>query len=502
MKSLKKIIAILIISSPTLSVSQTTCINGLAGIYPCHKVDLLSHLTTTDLLAQGEGLLINDIWGWTDPDSGNEYVIVGMVNGTSFVDISDPANPIMLGVLPEHHTAQSAGRVLHDEGESIWRDIKVYQNHAFIVSEDATHGMQVFDLTDLRNVSTPPVEFKEAGHYDGLSNAHNIVINELTGYAYAVGGTGGGNCSVGGLHIIDINDPINPIYAGCFDDDGYTHDAQCVIYQGSDTEYVGKEICFNSNEDTITIVDVDNKESTQMISRTGYEGAAYTHQGWLTEDHTYFLSNDELDNYELPVPEFTKTFIWDVMDLDAPKLIGEYVHSTISVDHNLYIVGDLAFESNYTSGLRILDISDIANANLKQFGFFDTYPANDDPEFLGSWSNYPFFESGVIPVSDFTGGLFIVKPRYDELVTGLNENDVFDLKVYPIPAKDWLSIESGHLKNYSTFSIYTLDGKIVCDGNWSVAINSIDVSELKTGLYLLRLQSTGHAAITRRILID
>jgi len=397
------------------TLGAQTCVEGLAGSFPCDNVDLLAWLTPTELLAEAHnGSMINDLWGWTDAGSGKEYVIVGMTNGTSFVDISDPSNPIMLGILPEHHEAESS-RENDDGSKSIWRDIKVYQDHAFIVSEDQGHGMQVFDLTDLRDVSNPPEVFQEAGHYDGLSSAHNIVINEETGYAYAVGVGGGSNCSLGGLHIINIQNPTNPTYEACFDGDGYTHDAQCVIYHGSDSDYVGSEVCFNSNEDTITIVDVTDKENIQMISRTGYAGAFYTHQGWLTDDHNYFLSNDELDEYYYPGRN-TKTLIWDVRDLDAPVRIGEFVHSTLSIDHNLYISGDNVYESNYTSGLRILDISDVENANLKQVGFFDTYPPDDNPEFLGTWSNYPFFESGVVAVSDFTSGLFLLRPWYNAFV--------------------------------------------------------------------------------------
>lgn len=425
MKTLKAISFALLVSIPISLSAQTPCTDGFAGEYGCSNVDLLAHVTTDELLAEEkDGIILNDIWGWTDPESGKEYAIVGMTNGTSFVDISDPINPIVLGILPEHHSAQSArtGGIQHDGAKSLWRDIKVYKNHAYIVSEDETHGMQVFDLTNLRNVANTPQEFTESGHYNGIGSAHNIVINEASGYAYAVGSNGAANCSEGGLHIINIQSPTSPIYEACFDNDGYTHDAQCVTYNGSDMDYLGKEICFNSNENSITIVNVDDKNNIQLISRNEYEGSSYAHQGWLTEDHNYFLANDELDEFYGGTN--TKTYIWDVRDLDAPVLIGKYEHSTTSIDHNLYIVGNKVYESNYTSGLRILDISDIANANLEQIGFFDTYPSDDNPEFHGTWSNYPFFESGVVIVTDITNGLFILKPHYGAFITQHPE-DIF-----------------------------------------------------------------------------
>lgn len=412
---MKRLISLAVLVSALTSLkAQTPCENGMAGNYPCQNVTLLGHLSTDDLLAEEEGgVLLNDIWGWTDPDTNKEYAIVGMANGTSFVDISDPTNPIMLGMLPEHHVAESTSTSGARGGNSVWRDVKVYENHAFIVSEDAGHGMQVFDLTNLRDLGTPetPLTFSEAGHYDGISNAHNIVINEATGFAYAVGANGSSTCGSGGLHIINIQNPTNPVYEACFDNDGYTHDAQCVIYNGPDADYQGLEICFNSNADAVTFVNVDDKENISLISSTGYSGTGYTHQGWVTEDHRYFISNDELDERN-GLTDKTKTFIWDIQDLDNPELIHVYDHTTESIDHNLYIVGDMMYQSNYTTGLRVFDVSQVSKGFIRESGYFDTYPANDGVSFFGTWSNYPFFDSGVIAVSDITNGLFLLEVDY------------------------------------------------------------------------------------------
>ena len=397
--------------------AQFPCSGGEAGGYPCNNIELLGHVSPTDLLAEPlEGLFLNDIWGWTDPETGKEYALVGMVNGTSFVDVSNPTAPVVLGILPEHHAAvaEGAGRrtissPLHDGAKSIWRDIKVYQNHAFIVSEDEGHGVQIFDLTQLREPGDIPVIFKETANYQGISNAHNIVINTETGFAYAVGANKAetGACNAGGLHIIDIRDPVNPVFAGCYDADGYTHDAQCVIYRGPDEEHTGKEICFSSNQDAVSLVDVSDKENPSMISTQTYEGVGYVHQGWLTEDHRYFISNDEVD--ELNFKHNTRSYIWDMLDLDNPVLIGTYTGPNPSIDHNLYIHNGLIYESNYTSGLRVLSMTNIEAGHLNEVAYFDTYPADNERVFFGSWSNYPFFESGTIVVSDITNGLFILR---------------------------------------------------------------------------------------------
>ena len=372
-------------------MAATPCVAGMAGPYPCNKVDLMAFMPLSDFSAGST----NDIWGWTDPLDSKEYALLGLDNGTAFVDVTDPENPVYLGKLPTQTSS------------SPWRDIKVYNNYAFIVSEAGGHGMQIFDLTELRSVVSPPVTFSNTVFYSQFGDAHNVVINEDSGYAYGVGTN---TCS-SGLHMVNIQNPLSPVNAGCFSDDGYTHDAQCVNYIGPDADYTGDEICFNSNTDTLTIVNVENKAAPFQISRTGYAGEGYTHQGWLLDGQRYFLLGDEQD--ETQFGHNTWTYIWDLVDLDNPQLLGHYTGPNASIDHNMYIIGDYVFQSNYSSGLQILDISDAANGNLQQIAFFDTYPANNNASFNGSWSNYPFFDSGTIVVSGIDEGLFILFPSLE-----------------------------------------------------------------------------------------
>lgn len=370
-------------------VFDAPCTDGMAGPFPCRDVDLLAFLPHSRI-GGGNG---NDLWGWTDPQTGREYAIVGLTTGTAFVDMTDPRQPVHLGNLPTHTV------------ESIWRGVKVFANHAFIVSEALNHGMQVFDLTQLRRVEGPPVQFSATAHYSGFGSTHTLAINTRGGFAYAVGTR---TCQ-GGLHVVDIREPASPKPAGCFSLDGYTHEAQCVIYAGPDETYREREICFNSNEDTLTIVDVTDKQDQVQVSRTGYAGSAYTHQGWLTEDQRFFLVNDEGDERAFGHP--TRTWIWDVSDLDAPILSGKYDGPVAAIDHNLYIRGNLVYESNYRSGLRVLDASDIASGALREVGFLDVYPDDDAPAFNGAWTSYPFFTSGTVAVNGIEQGLFVVRPR-------------------------------------------------------------------------------------------
>ena len=264
------------------------------------------------------------------------------------------------------------------------------------------------------------MEFEETAHYDQIASAHNIVINESTGFAYSVGTSSGGETCGGGLHMIDIRDPRNPMFAGCFSDTetgirgtGYSHDALCIEYHGPDSEHAGREICFGSNENALSIADVTEKESPIKLSSASYPNVGYAHQGWVTEDHRYFYMDDEGDEFQNEWSG-TRTLIWDITDLDDPVLVKEHFGETFTSDHNLYIKGDYVYQSNYVSGLRILDISDPENP--KEVGFFDTVPWSEEPGFDGSWSNYPFFESGTIVVASMKEGVFFLKKRQPELV--------------------------------------------------------------------------------------
>ena len=386
---------------------EVKCEEGKAGLFDCEKVDMLSFVSLKEL-SPNRGAKMTDIWGWEDPQTGVEYVLQGREDGVAFVDIRDPYNPVYVGQLMKTETSPGSN----------WRDVKVYKNHAFVVADGAgLHGMQIFDLTQLRDVKPEdmPVDFKETVHYDGVASSHNIVINEESGYAYAVGNDSGGESCGGQLHMINIQDPRNPTFMGCYTYEAGrgTHDAQCVIYSGPDDRYQGNEICLNSNGSAFIIADVTDKENPQTIAHTTYPNLAYTHQGWLSEDQRYFYMNDELDELNGNVSN-TRTLIWDVAELDDPVLVREFLWDSKASDHNLYVKGEFLYASNYQAGLRILNISDPVNP--QEVARFDTVPYGEDvPGFGGSWSNYPYFKSGVIAVSSRAEGLFLVRKQEVDL---------------------------------------------------------------------------------------
>jgi len=525
--------------------SFAPCIEGMAAdTFPCDRVDMMSFVSHEELGTT----FVNDIWGWTD--RRKDYALVGAREGTVIVDISDAKRPEVMGIVPTASTA----------GNDVWRDIKVYEDHAFIVSEHTNHGVQVFDLTRLRNWDGTYTTFEPDARYTGHGSAHNININEDTGFAYSVGAgpfsslpqpnsvivdapssaageylaagaafgppptqagltgnfalvndgsaspsqgcgalvgfpagaiaiadrgtcpfvqkaanaqaagavalvvansapgdpfTMGGSdptltipsvmvsladgatikaglpatggvlandppplCGTG-LHMIDISDPLNPTFAGCDDSNDYIHDTQCVIYEGPDAEFQGHEICFSSNgiayelegRNFFAITDVTDKANPVTLSRMPYDGSGYSHQGWLTPDQTFFIHGDEGDEQLGGVN--TTERVWNVEDLRNPFIHQVFVNDTTSIDHNVYTEGGHAYQSNYTTGLRVYDIRDIAGAGIEEVAFFDIYPENDNATFEGgTWSNYSNFrQNKIVAVSSIDRGLFILRAR-------------------------------------------------------------------------------------------
>ena len=336
-----------------------------------------------------------DLWGWFDAQTGNEYALMGMKNGTAFVDVTNPEDPVFLGRLPTQTS------------EGVIRDIKVYKDHAYIIADNiGAHGMQVFDLTRLRGL-TAPQTFSADVVYGDFEQAHNVAINEESGFAYAVST----NTCGGGLHIVDIRTPNNPLFAGCYVAGPRTHDTQCVIYQGPDAAHLNREICFSSNGVHFEVVDVTDKSAPMRLSTSAHPPLSIFHQGWLTEDHRFFLVGDEHDEFNFGRP--TRTHVFNVSDLDSLQYVFSYEAATISRDHNLYVLGDRVFQANFTTGLRVLEFGDLANRELMEIAFFDTFPSSNGINEhilldLGAWSVYPYLPSGNIIVSDATNGLFIL----------------------------------------------------------------------------------------------
>ena len=347
-------------------------------VFPSDGVQMLSWMTLPEL---GNMQSASNCWGYTSA-SGREYALIGLSDGTAFVEISNPGFPQLITVLPGP--------------SSLWRDVRTYQTYAYIVSEGG-NGIQVVDIADLDNGSVTFIKNVSTG---GSVKTHTLTINEDSGYLYRAGGASNG------IRIYSLANPANPSYVGAWSS-RYVHAATVISYTSG--PYAGKEIAFccgglnNGFQDTgVDILDVTNKGNIKYLSHTSYSNRGYAHQAWPSDDRTLLYVNDELDE---DGTIFTTTKILDITDLSNPSEVGQFTSSNKAIGHNLYVVGDTILEANYRSGLRVFDATDpLAPVET---GHFDTWPGGNAAEFNGLWHVYPYFPSGVVIGSDLEKGLFV-----------------------------------------------------------------------------------------------
>ncbi|KAF6841003.1 hypothetical protein CMUS01_03723 [Colletotrichum musicola] len=417
-------------SYPRLGYAK--CVDGKAEAIPgeplhtfrCKNIDLYDFVSHAELgsPAGWEGRIGSSSWGWTDPECGREFVASGMYEGTAFLEVLPEGRLLHLGFLPA---------LANLTDDAFWKEIRSFKHYMLIGSELANHGVQIFDMRKLLDIDPDeaPITFGSedlAGHFTDLTEgaSHNVVVNEEREYGVAVGSRPIDAECYGGLIFFDLSDPSNPVRTGCNPDDGYVHDAQCLVYRGPDEKYLGRDICYAYNEDTLTIYDVTDKANSSIISITSYDGAAFTHQGWVLDPdwQEWLIMNDEYDEVTAEGPAadgYPVSYIWNVASLESPKQTGIYKSGTRGVDHNLYSKDGLVFQSAYGTGFRVYDVSSIpedpSGNSVCEIAFFDIYPEDDsapgggEVEFSGTWSSYAMFESGFIYINTIERGGFLTK---------------------------------------------------------------------------------------------
>ncbi len=359
---------------------STTNDSRAAGGAQSSGVTLLSKITPG---AFGQGASsANEAWGYVSP-TGREYAIIGLQNAVGFVEVTDPVNPVIVGAV----RGQS----------SIWRDMKVVGEYCYNVIEQTGLGLEIINLTNIDNgVVTLS---KRTDLNAGMDTSHNIAYNEDSGFMYLAGS----DLNSGfGLIAIDTTDPINPVVAGTWSGSPLVrcHDATVVSYTSG--AFAGREIAFCfAGGSGVHIADVTDKNNMFTIGATLYPNVSFCHQGWLSEDRHYLFVGDEADENSNPNVTTTTTYVIDVLDLNNPQFFTSFTNGLPSIDHNMIGRGDYLYQANYTSGLRIYDISDVNN--VSEVGFYDTFPSNDSTGFSGAWGVYPLLPSGRVLVGDGSG---------------------------------------------------------------------------------------------------
>ena len=403
--------------------------------FECTGVDVRSFIPNEEIFAHPDPDTANalvtggtsDVWGWTSPETGDEYAIVGASTGAAVFRVTDADSEALPGT-----EAAYLGHVVNNGANLIWFDIKVNDDHAYIVSESPGMGMKILDLTLLDSLPAVPAGTTvplPVTTYPLDLVAHNVVIDEASDMLYLVGSgqalglgsvcateDGASPLDNAGLHAVDISEPKVPVYVGCHVDEGYVHDAHCATYTGPDTDHAGASICITAHEDGVAVVDVTDPTSTVTLSDTteeDYPRVGYSHQGWMSEDQAFYFHGDEGDENG---SELTRTFVFDIRDLDDIQLHFVNEPGGRNIDHNMYTHDGLLYQSNYTTGLQVFDTASVADRSLPQVAEFDVFPDDDADEaqgteaaiFAGTWSHYPYFASGVIPVTATEDGVWFL----------------------------------------------------------------------------------------------
>lgn len=368
-----------------------------AQTFQSHGVNLLGRVPLS-ALPTGASVRANDCWGYVS-STGREYAILGLQTGTAFVEVTNPTTPAFL----QYIAAPGVN--------TVWRDMKTIGNYAYVVSDQMGFGLQIINLTNIDQGTVTLTSTHLLG--GGFTIAHNVAANPTSKFLYLCLSS-----ISGGITAVNVNNPTNPLIAGIWPPSGITtrvHDALVITYPSG--PYAGKEIAFCFSEGQgLKIVDVTNKAQMFLRATVPYPGVRYCHQGWLTKDRKHIVMGDEQDE---SATRPTTSYVVNVEDLDNPFYVTSFTNGSKAIDHNLMIRDNLVYEANYTSGLRVYDITDVNCA--REIAWLDTYPPDDAQNFNGAWGVFSALPSGNIIVSDRDYGLFIARVDCNE--NGFDDDD-------------------------------------------------------------------------------
>ncbi|MDA7787266.1 choice-of-anchor B family protein [bacterium] len=347
--------------------------NGICDYSSSNNTELLS------VLEYSVGL--NDVWGYVD-NTSREYAIVGLETGTSFVEVTDPTNPIEMVQIPGP--------------TSTWRDIKTWGNYAYIVHDSYSSGeSQGLLIVNLEGLGNGNVSYSSFYHDNQILRAHNIYIDE-NGVLYVFGG----DYSNGGVVMFDVStNPEEPIYLGEFEA-YYLHDG---MVRG-DTLW-GSAIYAG----LLIGVDVSDKQNSVILGSHATPNN-FTHNCWVSDDGLTVYTTDEVSGAYISSYDIS-----DINNIEALDQIQSWSNQTNVIPHNTHVKGDYLINSYYCDGVTIVDASD--PSNLEEVAFYDTSPDYSGGTFNGAWGAYPWLPSNNLLVTDRENGLHIISILLDDYNT-------------------------------------------------------------------------------------
>lgn len=387
------------------SQAAAQCVNGKAGNFSCKNIDLVAHMALADFSSRPSAA--NDIWGHVDLNTGTEYALIGLRNGTAVVSLAEPENPVEVGTIAGSSTA--------------WRDIKVYQYfdsslrrwqaYAYVSSE-GSDGIQIIDLNRL------PMSISLAATYRGVSSTHNVYIsgvdytsNSQNSATAPLLHLAGQNTQRGAVSTLSLANPteLRPVWQqSTAVPADYSHDVATMQVEDaravSDCRQSPCQVLFDFNEQEIRLWDSSLAGAPSPLASVSYDQASYVHSGWSTEDNRFLFVHDELDETGFALNTTVRVFALD--NLKSPQLTKVWRGPTAAIDHNGFVRGNRYYMSNYQRGLTVLDITNPTEPS--EAGFFDTFLPSDGAAFNGMWGTYPYLPSGLILGSDINSGLYIL----------------------------------------------------------------------------------------------
>ncbi len=409
------------------------------------KINAQYNLSVASEIVYPAGYEMSGCWGYTD-GTGKEYAIIGTSLGTSIVNITTPEAPEELFFIPG--------------AESIWREAKVWNNHAYISTEAADEGMLIIDLTNLP-LSIDTAYFK-GNILHPFTAAHTIFIDE-NGFCYLFGFSGAAT-GLGGAYIVDLNpDPKNPVYVGAYTN-AYIHDG----FVRNDTLWAAEIY-----DGRFEVLDVSDKTDIVLLGSQN-TGASATHNCWLSDDGKYLFTTDEI-NYGF-IESYHVEDVSDMVKLDGIK----HGDPDSTVAHNVYYLNGYLISAHYTEGVTIHDAH--KPENLIEVAHYDTSPFGPNSGYSGVWGVYPYFESGNIVATDRIGTTFILQPSYTracylegnikDVTTGLNIYDA-EINIIGTSASDNTNVSGDYKTGYYASGIYAIEiSRVGCD---TKIINSIEL---------------------------
>ncbi|MDG1395059.1 MAG: choice-of-anchor B family protein [Flavobacteriales bacterium] len=443
---MKKLLFITMGLVTTLSIAQTN--ENLELLYQWSEDSLVGSSAYNNTY--------NEVWGFVM--NNKEFAVIGSTAGTHIFDVTDAENSKEVQFI--------AGE---DFGPAIiHRDYHDRNGYLYAVSDEGNSSLQIIDLKHLPDSAVVVYDSNEL-----IETSHNIFIDETKNILYACNvrapNLGWSSTS---LALYDINEPSTPVHLMDYEVPGTgsgVHD----MWVRNDTAIL------NNGYDGLFIVDFSDLNSPQLLgSLTEYPDKGYNHSGWPTSDLKTYVMADENWGYDMKVLDISNLSNIDVTTTFNPEIDAN------SIAHNQIIKGDLLYVSSYHDGLQVYNISEPENPT--KVASFSTYALDDHDSYRGAWGVYPLLPSGTILVSDMQYGLFVLKPSIDLDIH--QEIKQTNLSIYPNPAQNELKIGLPNKEKLSSVSVYDSTGSLILKNTTTIANNTLDISPLNSGIYILKVQ--------------